>query len=123
MRTAERVAESHAVYMQQAMRAAEFRTNTMGMLLPSSKRQWMATQEKFNAADVAEEALNKARSVVYLTLVPIRPRRRDERRSLRRTFSPGVSLRPSPLPFDPDTPRRPPFNSTPYAPFNSTPTL
>jgi hypothetical protein len=123
MRTAERVAESHAVYMQQAMRAAEFRTNTMGMLLPSSKRQWMATQEKFNAADVAEEALNKARSVVYLTLVPIRPRRRGERRSLRRTFSPGVSLRPSPLPFDPDTPRHPPFNSTPDAPFNSTPTL
>jgi len=121
MRTAERVAESHAVYMQQAMRAAEFRTNTMGMLLPSSKRQWMATQEKFNAADVAEEALNKARSVVYLTLVPIRPRRRDERRSLR-TFA-FVSLRPSPLAFNPDTPRRPPFNSTPDAPFNSTPTL
>jgi len=42
--------------------------------------------------------------VFYLTLVPIRPRRRGERRSLR-TFSPGVSLRPSPLAFNP-RPRR-----------------
>jgi aminoacyl tRNA synthase complex-interacting multifunctional protein 1 len=47
---------------------------------------------------------------VLLTLVPIRPRRRGERRSLR-TFPPGDSLRPSPLAFDPDTPRRRPFNS------------
>ena len=39
-----------------------------------------------------------------LTLVPIRPRRRGERRSLR-TSSPGVSLR-LPLAFNPDTPRR-----------------
>jgi len=45
----------------------------------------------------------KARSLFY-TLVPIRPRSRGERRSLR-TFSPGASLRPSPLAFDPDTPR------------------
>ena len=45
----------------------------------------------------------KARS--HLTLVPIRPRRRGERRSLR-TLLPGVSLRPSPLGFNPDTPRR-----------------
>jgi len=45
----------------------------------------------------------------YLTLVPIRPRRRGERRSLR-TF-PGASLRPH-LAFNPDTPRRRPFNST-----------
>jgi hypothetical protein len=41
----------------------------------------------------------------YLTLVPVRPRRRGERRSLR-TFSPGVSLRPGSLAFNPDTPRR-----------------
>ena len=40
---------------------------------------------------------------VFFTLVPIRPRWRGERRSLR-TF-PGVSLRP-PLAFNPDTPRR-----------------
>jgi serine carboxypeptidase-like clade 4 len=40
---------------------------------------------------------------VLLTLVPIRPRRRGERRSLR-TFA-GVSLRPA-LAFNPDTPRR-----------------
>ena len=44
----------------------------------------------------------KARSVL-ITLVPIRPRSRGERRFLR-TF-PGVSLRPSPLGFDP-RPRR-----------------
>jgi hypothetical protein len=55
---------------------------------------------------------------VLLTLVPIRPRRRGERRSLR-TFSPGDSLRPSPLAFNPDTPRR---LSTPLlTPLNSTP--
>eukprot|EP00982_Pelagococcus_subviridis_P016229 31462-Pelagococcus_subviridis.AAC.3 len=39
------------------------------------------------------------------TPVPARPRRRGERRSLR-TLSPVASLRPSPLAFDPDTPRR-----------------
>ena len=39
----------------------------------------------------------------YLTLVPIRPRRRGERRSLR-TF-PGASLRPGSLAFNPDTHR------------------
>ena len=50
----------------------------------------------------------------YLTLVPIRPRRRGERRSLR-TF-PGVSLRPSnafnPRPRRLSTPLLTPFNST-----------
>eukprot|EP00982_Pelagococcus_subviridis_P005359 29612-Pelagococcus_subviridis.AAC.1 len=52
------------------------------------------------------------------TLVPTRPRRRGERRSLR-TF-PGVSLRPGSLAFNPDTPRR---LSTPLlTPFNATPT-
>ena len=55
----------------------------------------------------------------YLTLVPIRPRRRGERRSLR-TF-PGASLRPGSLAFNPDTPRR---LSTPLlTPFKSTPTF
>ena len=43
--------------------------------------------------------------VRLFTLVPIRPRSRGERRSLR-TFSPGVSLRPGSLAFNPDTPRR-----------------
>jgi hypothetical protein len=53
----------------------------------------------------------------YLTLVPIRPRRRGERRSLR-TFSPGDSLRPGSLAFNPDTSRR---LSTPLlTPLNST---
>eukprot|EP00982_Pelagococcus_subviridis_P006921 30333-Pelagococcus_subviridis.AAC.7 len=45
----------------------------------------------------------KARSSTEL--VPIRPRPRGERRSSR-TFSPGASLRPSRLAFNPDTPRR-----------------
>ena len=55
----------------------------------------------------------------YLTLVPIRPRSRGERRSLR-TF-PGASLRPSTLAFNPDTPR---CLSTPLlTPLNSTPTF
>ena len=55
----------------------------------------------------------------YLTLVPIRPRRRGERRSLR--TSPVASLRPGSLAFNPDTPRR---LSTPLlTPLNSTPTF
>ena len=59
-----------------------------------------------------------SRGAFYLTLVPIRPRQRGERPSLR-TF-PGVSLRPSHA-FNPDTPRR---LSTPLlTPFNSTPTF
>ena len=41
-------------------------------------------------------------SGAFYTLVPIRPRRRGERRSLRTL--PGASLRP-PLAFNPDTPR------------------
>ena len=55
-----------------------------------------------------------------ITLVPIRPRSRGERRFLR-TFSPGVvSLRPGSLAHNPDTPRR---LSTPLlTPLNSTPT-
>ena len=58
----------------------------------------------------------KARSI--FTLVPIRPRRRGERRSLR-TF-PVVSLRPGSLAFNP----RPRRLSTPLlTPFNSTPTF
>jgi hypothetical protein len=52
----------------------------------------------------------------FYTLVPIRPRSRGERRSLR-TFA-VVPLRPGSLAFDPDTPRR---LSTPLlTPFNST---
>jgi hypothetical protein len=57
------------------------------------------------------------RRVLY-TLVPIRPRPRGERRSLRTL--PGASLRPPLAGFNPDTPRR---LSTPLlTPFNSTPT-
>ena len=52
-------------------------------------------------ADVVDDELRR----VLLTPVPVRPRRRGERRSLRRTF-PGASLRPGSLAHDPDTPRR-----------------
>jgi hypothetical protein len=55
---------------------------------------------------MAADALDGA---FYLTLVPIRPRRRGERRSLR-SFSPGVSLRPH-HPFNP-RPRRLSTSST-----------
>jgi hypothetical protein len=55
-------------------------------------------------------ATTQARSVV-ITLVPIRPRRRDERRSFLRTFSPGGR-------FSPPTPPR--FRSRRAStPFNS----
>ncbi len=58
-------------------------------------------------------------SGAFYTLVPIRPRSRGERRSLR-TFA-GASLRPGSLAFNPDTPRR---LSTPLlTPLNSTPTI
>jgi hypothetical protein len=72
-----------------------------------------------NTAHVREVKLRcKARSSI--TLVPIRPRRRGERRSSR-TFSPGASLRPGSLAFNPDTPRR--LSTPPLTPFNSTPTF
>jgi hypothetical protein len=50
----------------------------------------------------------------YLTLVPVRPRRRGGRQSLR-TF-PGVSLRPGSLAFN-TRPRR--LSTPPLTPFNS----
>ena len=55
----------------------------------------------------ASEVLLESTGAFYLTLVPIRPRRRGERRSLR-TLSPGDSLRPH-LAFNP----RPRYLSTP----------
>ena len=71
--------------------------------------------EEDDAVTTLPRCRHRARS---LTLVPIRPRRRGGRRSLR-TFSPGVSLRPGSLAFNPDTPRR---LSTPLlTPFNCTP--
>ena len=69
--------------------------------------------------DFMIEPLARVLRRVLFTLVPIRPRRRGERRSLR-TF-PVASLRPGSLAFNPDTPRR---LSTPLlTPFNSTPTF
>ena len=76
----------------------DFETLCYAMTLPS-----VAAHDDFAGWSVARGRLVAFRRVV-LTLVPIRPRRRGERRSLR-TF-PGVSLRPSPLGFNPDTPRR-----------------
>jgi hypothetical protein len=57
-----------------------------------------------------------------ITLVPVRPRRCGERRLLRTSLLPGASLRPTPLAFNPDTPRR---LSTPtlLTPFDSAPTF
>ena len=55
---------------------------------------------RMNAVD---EAVIEARSHLLHRLVPVRPRSRGERRSLR-TFAPGVSLRPR-HGLNPDTPR------------------
>ena len=63
---------------------------------PEAPKAAAARLERMGALSAAE-----ARSSI--TLLPIRPRSRGERRSLR-TF-PGASLRP-PLGFNPDTPRR-----------------
>jgi len=57
--------------------------------------------EVYDAADDGDDDDSGA----FYALVPMRSRRRGERRSLR-TLSPGASLRPSPLAFNPDTPRR-----------------
>jgi hypothetical protein len=71
--------------------------------LPQSSRaciaQRLLTEEEVKILEPME---NKSRRVL-LTLVPIRPRSRGARRSLR-SFA-RVSLRP-PLAFNPDTPRR-----------------
>ena len=59
---------------------------------------------KFVLVEIYDSPEGGASSMRPSTLVPIRPRSRGERRSLR-TLSPGVSLR-LPLAFKPDTPRR-----------------
>ena len=70
-----------------------------------------------NLIGIGFSAIAMLFSGAFYTLVPIRPRRRGERRSLR-TF-PGASLRPPPA-FNTPRPRR---LSTPLlTPFNSTPT-
>ena len=71
-----------------------------------------------NLIGIGFSAIAMLFSGAFYTLVPIRPRRRGERRSLR-TF-PGASLRPHPA-FNTPRPRR---LSTPLlTPFNSTPTF
>ena len=67
-------------------------------------------------ASAARTSSSTRSGAFYLTLVPIRPRSRGERRFLR-TF-PGASLRPGSLAFNPrprrlSTPLLTPFNSTP----------
>ena len=52
---------------------------------------------------VAGDAALEMESGAFYTLVPMRPRRRGERRSLRTL--PGASLRPGSLAHNPDTPR------------------
>jgi hypothetical protein len=77
------------------------------------------------AAETLQMAANeKVRSSI--TLVPVRPRTRGERRSLR-TFLPGASLRPGSLAFNPrprrlSTPLLTPFNSTPRRTTRAPPT-
>ena len=76
-------------------------------------------EKKLDVGGVLKAATRilRARGAFY-TLVPIRPRWRGERRSLRTL--PGASLRPGSLAFNPDTPR---CLSTPLlTPLNSTPT-
>jgi hypothetical protein len=65
-------------------------------------KRWSHTSEDIQTNGPDDDVVHLRR--VLLTLVPIRPRSRGERRSLR-AFLPGVSLRP-PLAFNPDTPRR-----------------
>ena len=62
---------------------------------------------------VVHDCVNHLRRVL-LALVPVRPRRRGERRSLW-TLLPGVSLRSRSLAFNPDAHTSAPFNSTPDA--------
>ena len=65
-------------------------------------------REMFRVVEDAAKALSDAERDrrVLVTLVPIRPRRRGERRSLRTKILPGASLRPPLLAgFNPDTPR------------------
>jgi hypothetical protein len=71
-------------------------------------------------ADVGAVRVGALQARSIITPVPIRPRSRGERRSLR-TFSPGVSLRPSPLGFDPRRASTPHYSAS-DAPLNSTPT-
>ena len=82
---------------------------------------WLVVVTMNGLVGALDPLTSQARPVrFYLTLVPVRPRRRGERRSLR-TFSPGDSLRPGSLAFNPDAPRR---LSTPLlTPLNSTPTF
>jgi hypothetical protein len=82
------------------------------------KREWKDAKSRAIRSALRRGEKPPAGGAFYVTLVPVRPRRRGERRSLR-TF-PVVSLRPSPLAFNPrpyDAFQRQltPFNSTPIS--------
>ena len=74
---------------------------------------------KFVLVEIYDSPEGGASSMRPSTLVPIRPRSRGERRSLR-TLSPGASLRPGSLAFN-ARPRR--LSSPLLTPTNSTPTF
>jgi hypothetical protein len=82
------------------------------------KREWKDAKSRAIRSALRRGEKPPAGGAFYVTLVPVRPRRRGERRSLR-TF-PVVSLRTSPLAFNPrpyDAFQRQltPFNSTPIS--------
>eukprot|EP00982_Pelagococcus_subviridis_P000716 5988-Pelagococcus_subviridis.AAC.1 len=56
----------------------------------------LSTIATLRSLNLSGNAISKARSIMF-TLVPIRPRRRGERRSLRTLLSPAASLRPGSL--------------------------
>jgi hypothetical protein len=101
-------------------RLARARIRALQDELAAQARELREAHARLKERDVELKRLltEKLSGAFYLTPVPIRPRRRGERRSLR-TF-PGASLRPGSLAHNPDTSRR---LSTPLlTPLNSTPT-
>ena len=101
--------------LQECMEALEVMANLQAQQLQYLEDNALAKLTKMD---------DQARSL--FTLVPIRPRRRGERRSLR-TF-PGASLRPGSLAFNPrprrlSTPLLTPLNSTPISSLVWTSTL
>ena len=62
--TAESVAENQKNHMAKAMQAAETRTQSLEMLVPTGKRKKQQTEAAYTAADVAENALTKISEMV-----------------------------------------------------------
>ena len=89
-----------------------------GEPLPLAKLEGVDATGYTNRLESIQHEVQKDKGAFYLTLVPIRPRRRGERRSLR-TFA-VVSLRPGSLAFNPR-----PYDAfqLQLTPLNSTPTF